>query len=208
MALRRALVVMAREPVAGQTKTRLTPPLTAEEAAELYRYFLEQVLKTVRQASQKQGGIVPHVAYAPPGARDFFQRLAPDFALVEQVGERLNERLNGVFEWCFAQGYDQAAAINSDSPTLPGEYLTLAFERLETVDVVLGPCEDGGYYLLGLKRPCPEIILPVQMSTSRVLRDTLALVQQQGLTVSLLPEWYDVDTVKDLGRLQTDLNSR
>jgi rSAM/selenodomain-associated transferase 1 len=206
--MRRALVVMAREPVAGQTKTRLTPPLTAEEAAELYRFFLEKVLETVRRVNQTHREILPHVAYAPATARDYFQRLAPDFVLVEQVGERLNERLNCVFEWCFAQGYDQAAAMNSDSPTLPGEYLMLAFERLETADVVLGPCEDGGYYLLGLKRPCPEIILPVQMSTSRVLRDTLALVQQQGLTVSLLPEWYDVDTVKDLGRLQTDLNSR
>jgi glycosyltransferase A (GT-A) superfamily protein (DUF2064 family) len=76
---------------------------------------------------------------------------------------------------------------------------------LEKADIVLGPCEDGGYYPIGLKRPIPEIILPVQMSTAYVLTDTLALIKEQGLSVELLPTWYDVDTAEELDRLQQEL---
>jgi hypothetical protein len=208
LAVKRALVIMGKEPQAGRTKTRLCPPLTAEQAAELYRCFLDDIISMVRKVVRKQPELEPHIAYYPETAANYFKQLAPDFGLVPQSGERLNERLQTVFDTCFGQGYRQVAAINSDSPTLPGTHLVEAFERLETADVVLGPCEDGGYYLIGLKRPLPEIILPVQMSTERVLADTLALIEAQGLAVELLPVWYDVDTVEDLARLKRELHGR
>lgn len=199
---------MAKEPLPGRTKTRLCPPLTADEAADLYTCFLADVTDTVREVAEKQPEIAPWIAYHPLGSAGYFEQLAPDFRLVPQLGERLNERLLTVFETCFEQGCSMVAAINSDSPTLPGEYLIEAFDRLETADVVLGPCEDGGYYLIGLKRPCPEIILPVQMSTERVLADTLDLIEAQGLAVEQLPVWYDVDTVEELTRLKKELDGR
>ncbi len=203
--LKQALVIMAKEPIAGRTKTRLSPPLTAEQAADLYRCFLQDIICTVEQATTNQPQLTPHIAFSPPQAAQYFQQLAPDFELISQVGERLNERLHSVFTAAFDHGYQQVAAINSDSPTLPGAYLVKAYELLETADVVLGPCEDGGYYLIGLKRPTPEIILPVQMSTNTVLTDTLDLIKANGLTVDLLPTWYDVDTVAELARLEQEV---
>ncbi len=202
---KQALVIMAKEPMAGRTKTRLCPPLTVEEAADLYHCFLEDITLTVRQVSQGNSQIEPYFGFAPVEASGYFRQLAPDFARISQEGERLNERLQSVFDACFERGYQKVVAINSDSPTLPGSYLVEAFERLESADVVLGPCEDGGYYLIGMKRPIPEIILPVQMSTERVLAETLALVERQRLTVELLPKWYDVDTVEELERLRREL---
>jgi rSAM/selenodomain-associated transferase 1 len=200
-----ALVIMAKEPVAGQTKTRLSPPLTAERASELYACFLQDITTTVRHVSQANPNIDPYFGFSPANAAGYFQTLASDFGRITQIGERLNERLQSVFDAGFIQGYCMVAAINSDSPTLPEAYLIQAFERLEKADIVLGPCEDGGYYLIGLKRPIPEIILPVQMSTAYVLTDTLALIKEQGLSVELLPTWYDVDTAEELDRLQQEL---
>jgi glycosyltransferase A (GT-A) superfamily protein (DUF2064 family) len=96
--------------------------------------------------------------------------------------------------------------MNSDGPTLPSPYLKAAFERLtEGTDVVLGPCDDGGYYLIGLKRPVPRLLREVQMSTPNVTRDTLNLAMEEGLRVKLLPEWYDVDSAASLSRLAREL---
>lgn len=202
---KQALIIMAKEPLPGRTKTRLSPPLTAEQAADLYRCFLEDVVSIVKGVAQERPQIAPYIAYAPANAAAYFQQLAPGFNLIPQLGSCLNDRLQSAFTNAFEQGYEQVAAINSDSPTLPGSYLKEAFDRLETADVVLGPCEDGGYYLIALKRPIPEIILPVQMSTARVLTDTLTLIEAQDLTVHLLPAWYDVDTVAELSRLEKEV---
>ncbi len=96
--------------------------------------------------------------------------------------------------------------MDSDSPTLPAAYVAEAFARLDGPDdVVLGPCDDGGYYLIGLKRPQPRLLREVQMSTPFVVRDTLALAEEMGLRVALLPTWYDVDTIAELARLRTEL---
>ena len=88
---------------------------------------------------------------------------------------------------------------------MPPAYVAQAFEVLAENDVVLGPCRDGGYYLIGLTRPQPQLLREVQMSQPNVLRDTLALAEQTGLRVALLPEWYDIDTLQDLAQLQTEL---
>jgi glycosyltransferase A (GT-A) superfamily protein (DUF2064 family) len=96
--------------------------------------------------------------------------------------------------------------MDSDSPTLPVAYVSEAFSRLqEGADVVLGPCDDGGYYLIGLKQPQPRLLREVQMSTPTVLRDTLAIAEELGLRVVLLPTWYDVDTAAELQRLRQEL---
>lgn len=202
---RQALVVMAKQPAAGRTKTRLSPPLSAPEAAELYACFLRDTLDLVRSLP----GVAPVIAYTPlqPAAQAYFQALAPDFHLVPQDGKTLGERLEMVLSHCLDRGYTRVAAMNSDSPLLPIEYLRQAFVLLKDahIDVVLGPCDDGGYYLIGWKRLHPRLVREVEMSTSRVLSDTLALAAQEGLGVALLPPWYDIDTAADLRRLQDDL---
>lgn len=205
MRAKKALVVMAKRPFAGRTKTRLTPFFSDEAAAALYECFLRDALDQARGLV----GVKPFVAYSPVDneTRTFFGMLAPDFGLLAQEGADLGERLDWVLTACHSEGFDYAAAMNSDSPSLPAEYLALAFEQLrdESTDVVLGPCEDGGYYLIGWKRPHPRLVRGVRMSTEHVLADTLALAAEENLRVSLLPAWYDVDEIGDLIRVQQDL---
>ena len=96
--------------------------------------------------------------------------------------------------------------MNSDGPTLPSACLKAAFAALDgEADVVLGPCDDGGYYLIGVKRPVPRLLRDVQMSTSTVTADTLALAEEEGIRVELLPVWYDVDDARSLARLAQEL---
>ena len=201
----KALVVMAKRPFPGQTKTRLVPPFTLEEAAALYESFLCDTLELARAAAD----VVPFVAYTPADGETaaYFRHLAPDFELVPQTGPTLGERLDSVLTICLDKGYGQVAAMNSDSPTLPPAYLDEAFSRLDDpdTDVVLGPCDDGGYYLIGWKRPHPRLVLEVQMSTERVLADTLAIATEEGLQVSLIAPWYDIDDMADLRRIESDL---
>ena len=191
---------MAKRPFPGQTKTRLTPPLTPQQAADLYECFLYDVLDIVRHIPD----ITPFIAASPPETQSYFAQLAPDFGFVPQIGRNLSQRLHYVMAHLLQAGFEQVAAINSDSPDLPAGYLHQAFGLLAdpSLDVVFGPCEDGGYYLIGWKRPNPHLILDVPMSTGHVLQDSLAIAEEEGLRVALLPEWYDVDDTADLVRLQ------
>lgn len=197
-----SLLVIAKRPAPGQTKTRLTPPLTPEQAAELYECFLKDTLAVVREVPN----VTRLINYAPLEAENYFRALAPDFSLVPQVGADLGERLDNALAYCLTVGgFSRAVIMDSDSPTLPSEFLAQAFELLDDADVVLGPCEDGGYYLIGLKQPTPALTRQVEMSTPRVLQETLTLAKQLQLKTALLPTWYDVDTYAELSRLRAEL---
>jgi rSAM/selenodomain-associated transferase 1 len=203
----RALMVVAKEPLAGRTKTRLSPPLSGQQATDLYRCFLLDTLELMRRV----GGVQPIIAYLPPEAESFFRCFAPpDFDFIPQVGADLGERLDNVLTHCLQSGYCQAVVMDSDSPTLPVTYLRQAFRELDdpTVDVVLGPCDDGGYYLIGLKSPCSALFRGIVMSTSTVVTETLERAREQRLRVACLPHWYDVDTSEDLERLIEELCSQ
>jgi hypothetical protein len=194
--------VVAKQPSPGQTKTRLTPPLTPEQAAALYECFLLDTLDLVRGVS----GVQPVIAYSPLEAADYFAHLAPDFERIPQVGLDLGARLDNALTEYLHRGVRRVAIMNSDGPTLPLAHLMAAFDRLAgDADVVLGPADDGGYYLIGLKRPAPRLLREVRMSTPHVAADTLALAAEEGLRVALLPPWYDVDDVQSLERLKREL---
>lgn len=206
-----ALIVVAKRPTPGETKTRLTKSasvggalsLTPAQAAQLYEAFLCDTLDLIRRVPDVQ----PIIAYLPEGAEDYFCTLAPDFGLLPQRGVDLGERLDRALTHCLTNGYGKAVIMDSDSPTLPIKCLIEAFERLDQADVTLGPCDDGGYYLIGLKRPAPRLLREVQMSTSTVVRDTLRLATTEKLTVAQLTQWYDVDTAAELHRLRDELTS-
>lgn len=204
----RALIVMAKAPEPEMTKTRLVPPLSPQQAADLYACLLQDTLQSMREAAALLP-ITPIVAYYPAQAEDYFRDLAPDFQRIMQRGQTLSERLESVMTAVQARGYDEIAAVNSDSPGIPPAYLTGAFETLaETnVDAVFGPCDDGGYYLIGWKRPYSRLLREVTMSTTHVLQDTLSIARQEGIRTALLPPWYDVDNEADLRRLQADENA-
>ena len=205
---RKALLVMAKRPCPGRTKTRLASVISIEEAALLYECLLLDALNQARSVP----GVTPLVAYAPADeeTKRYFSKLAPDFQLLPQCGDTLGERLDYVLTSCLDDGFVQVAAMNSDSPSLPTAFLATAFAQMDdpAVDVVLGPCDDGGYYLIGCKRPYPRLVRGVQMSTDHVLQDTLAIAKEEKLSVSLLPSWYDVDEPFDMVRVQADLSSQ
>ena len=206
LVVNRALIVVAKEPQAGQTKTRLSPPLSGQQAAELYRCFLLDTLELMLRVEIAQ----PILAYAPDEAEPFFRGIAPEgFAFTRQVGADLGERLDNVLTHCLQRGYGQVVVMDSDSPTLPAVLLEQAFRELEDpdVDVVLGPCEDGGYYLIGVKAPHPALFQGISWSTSAVTAETLQRAEEHGLSVTLLPEWYDIDVYVDLQRLAEELRS-
>ncbi len=206
--IKRALMVVAKQPSAGQTKTRLSPPLTDAQAADLYACFLSDTLALIRRA-RTVIDFQPIIVYWPENAAPYFRSLAPDFDLLLQQGADLSERLNHATTHCMTVGgYEQAVIMDSDSPTLPVECLVRAFTALENADISLGPCDDGGYYLIGLKRPAPSLFLQVTMSTPHVVADTLACAQVEKLTVATLPTGYDIDYLDDLRRLANELETQ
>jgi len=200
--MRSALFVMAKDPRPGQVKTRLCPPLDHGTAARLYRCFLLDVLELVAAVP----GVDPVVAYTPAGARAAFAHLVNGrFHLVPQAGADLGARLENTFRVLFQRGYGRVAAVSTDSPDLPAEYLRQAFHHLERSSVVLGPCPDGGYYLIGMSRLVPELFREMPWSTDRVVPVTAERAARLGLELARLPEWHDVDTPDDLGRLCGEL---
>jgi hypothetical protein len=198
--MKRLLVLMAKQPLVGASKTRLAPLLSHPQAAQLAHCFLLDKLAQMRQVPQ----VTRAIAYAPATAQAFFADLAPDCSLLPQEGENLGQRLQHVVGQAFELGYQQVVAIDGDTVTLPSEYLCQAFEALEHNEVSLGPCEDGGYYAIGMRLYYPTLF-EVKMSTPQVLQDTLEQATLLKLAVQMLPMWYDVDTPADLIRLAHDL---
>ena len=194
------LIIFAKEPCPGQVKTRLTPPLSTDAAALLYKNFLEDILEEMA----RWPGLSLALAYTPETALNFFKELAPAGAfLFPQEGGGLGERLVQAFDRGFAGGFGTVLVRNSDSPDLPGEMVLAAGQALESgqADLVLGPNPDGGYYLVGLTAPQPELFREMAWSTPGVLPETLARAQRLLLGVHLLPPWPDIDTIADLQAL-------
>jgi len=197
-----ALIIVAKRPAPGQTKTRLSPPLSPKQAASLYECFVLDTLNLIRQVPD----IWPVLAYLPDSEKTYFHKIAPDFELIPQIGDNLGARLDNALMHFLKEGYEKVVIMDSDSPTLPVDYLTQAFQELSgEIELVIGPCDDGGYYLIGLKRPAPRLLREVRMSTHWVTEDTVALATKEGLSVSLLPQWYDVDDARSLTHLSREL---
>lgn len=197
-----ALIVVAKEPVPGQTKTRLCPPFTPESAAEFYRCLLLDTLALMERLQTAD----PTLAFMPETARGYFERLAPNgFRLVAQKGTDLGERLANAIGYHFDLGYRRVVIMNSDGPTLPLACLGEAFAGLDNADITLGPGHDGGYYLIGMERLHADLFQGIAWSTEQVIPQTLEICRRLGLSVHQLPEWYDVDVEADLERLWRDL---
>ena len=178
-----ALIIMAKEPRVGSTKTRLCPPLTFEEAAKLYEALL---LDTIEMASTLDD-IDLAIAVTPPNAMPYFEQASPEGTILVPVDcEDIGQCLSKVLTHLLRMGYGKAMALNSDGPSLPGEYIRQAVTRLDDHDLVFGPSEDGGYYLVGLKEIYDQVFTDIEWSTSRVLSQTLEKCDGLDLRVNLL----------------------
>jgi hypothetical protein len=146
-------------------------------------------------------GIDLAVAYTPAGARNIFVSLSGNgFHLFAQKGADLGHRLNNIFIDKRQQGYEAVSIIDSDTPDLPCAIIEQSFQTLLSgeTDAVFGPCDDGGYYLVSLRRPHPELFEDIPWSTGAVLEMTLARAGKLGIKTKSLPVWNDLDTFEDL----------
>jgi rSAM/selenodomain-associated transferase 1 len=200
-----AMAIMAKAPTAGEVKTRLCPPLSPLEASELYQCFLMDKIAQLRAIASAR----PVIAFTPEGGRGMFERMAPGFELIAQRGPDLGSRLLNVLSGLLANGYRGALAIDSDTPTLPSEFLLKAIDVVAnpSIDLVLGPTDDGGYYLIGMSRPWPMLFEHMPWSTADVLPETIRRAEASGLKVICLPPWFDVDVPEDLERLRASLTA-
>ena len=200
---------MAKASVAGAVKTRLVPPLTYEEAAELNTCCLCDVAANIVEAG-KRVPVQGFAAYHPPGSERFFEAILPDgFKLLSPKEATIGRSLFHTARDLFAAGYGSVCMVNADSPTLPTDLLVEAVCRLrEPGDrAVLGPAEDGGYYLIGLRRFHRRLFEEIDWSTERVYRQTVDRAEEICLPVVALPEWYDVDDELTLAKLGRDVLS-
>ncbi|HWP59783.1 MAG TPA: TIGR04282 family arsenosugar biosynthesis glycosyltransferase [Candidatus Acidoferrales bacterium] len=194
----RALAVMAKAPLEGFVKTRLSPCLSLADAAGFYECLLADIIAKF----QKHNGAELWIAVAP-GGEGYFSQNYPGANRLPQRGNDLGERLHHVFVDLFERGYGEILVVDSDSPAVPPATIDQAYRKLseEGCDLVLGPCEDGGYYLIGLKRPMEPLFHDIRWSTDAVLETTLARARAAKLRAGLLPPTYDIDEEEDLRRL-------
>jgi rSAM/selenodomain-associated transferase 1 len=197
MTAKQLLVIVAKAPLPGAVKTRLLTKLTPQEATDLYSCFIRDRIKEIGRLRDVDLAI----AYTPAESKTYFARfLSNGFQLFAQQGKDLGERLHQIFVQKLSQGYQAVTIIDSDTPDLPGSLVAQAFQWLaaESADAVFGPCADGGYYLVGLRKARSDLFSGIPWSTAEVLTKSLQKAETLGLQVRLLPQWNDLDTFEDL----------
>jgi rSAM/selenodomain-associated transferase 1 len=177
------VLVLAKEPLPGRVKTRLCPPLTSEGAARLAAAAIEDTLEVVRQVAVARRVLVLDGAYDAPG-----------FEVLPQRGGPMAERLAAAFD---DAGELPALLVGMDTPQLTPDLLTEAVEALVRSDAVLGTAPDGGWWLLGLRRPDGALLRDIPTSQEDTGARQLARLELAGLSVHRLPELRDVDTIAD-----------
>jgi rSAM/selenodomain-associated transferase 1 len=203
------IAVMAKASRAGRTKTRLVPPLTFEEAAGLNTVFLKDAFANIAEAS-RQVPIRAFAAYGPIGEEAFFEGLAEQRpGLIAAAFPNFGDCLFAGIEAMLAAGCSSACVLNADTPDLPTEYLVrIARELTGGRDrVVIGPADDGGYYILGVSRPHRRLFDDIDWSTERVFGQSLERAAELGLEVITLPMWSDIDDAASLRRFATGMDA-
>jgi rSAM/selenodomain-associated transferase 1 len=198
-----AFALMAKAPRVGSVKTRLVPPLTPDEAAQLSQSFIRDMSASISAIADSLR-VIGIVAFSPANDAAAFDDLLPaGFQLLPQRGSDLGERLLHAAEDLFAAGFTAVCLINADSPTLPPARLTEAATLLRQPGdrVVLGEADDGGYYLIGLKRAHARLFERIDWSTSRVFGQSIERAAEIRLDVARLASWYDVDDGPTLRQL-------
>jgi hypothetical protein len=197
----RVLAIMMKAPRQGLVKTRLAPAYSAEQILALYRALVEDTIELARLMG------VRTVAVCPADDEPALSRWLPrEIAVVSQRGEGLAAALCSTFEQLCAESGRRVIAFNADSPHLPAAVLQSAFAALMIDDLVIGPCDDGGYYLVGARRPYPGLFETHAMGRDSACAVLLAAAALQRLRVSLSAEHYDIDLPADVTRLARELS--
>ena len=190
------ILVFTKYPKPGMVKTRLAEAIGFEKAAQFYTCMVFDTIEFVKQTR------LPYTILFWPGEFELQvrERFGNEHSYAPQKGNDLSQRLINAFEMAFMQQYEYAVAIGSDSPDMPPGAIVKAFMMLKSDDAVIGPTDDGGYYLIGFSKSSfdPKIFKDILWSTSEVLSQTDRHLRQNSQKVSLLGSWFDIDTIEDL----------
>jgi rSAM/selenodomain-associated transferase 1 len=192
--------VVIKFPVPGTVKTRLAKDIGEAAAATIYRQLAEGVLRRTRPKRREYDRII---FYSPADMRDRFGEWIPGERFRPQRGGDVGEVMSNAFNEMFEDGAAKAVLTGTDIPGLHRGIIGQAFSELDGSDVVIGPAEDGGYYLIGMKLPWPELFCGISWGTAKVLRETLSRIKELNLTFSILTLLSDLDRVEDLPALDS-----
>jgi rSAM/selenodomain-associated transferase 1 len=195
----RCILFFVKYPERGKVKNRLAVDLTGVDIAELYRNFVLDLITMLEELC-----IPFHICYFPENAeKRFIAWLGNHYQYIPQEGKNLGERMQNSFVQAFLQGFHRVITIGSDSPDLPRTFIEEAFSYLKTMDSVIGPARDGGYYLIGFRKETffKEVFADITWSTDKVFDESRARLKNAGHKTYILPPWHDIDTLADLQEL-------
>lgn len=198
---KQALIVFTREPEPGVSKTRMMPYLSADQCAELQRCMLKDLAVTTEKLYKNGTDVI--VAYT--GGNSFLKETFAGIACeyIEQRGDNLGYKMENAISDVMSMGYDRVVLIGSDIPDLDEESIEEAFELLDENDIVLGPTEDGGYYLIGMDEIHKEAFKLEHYGTGSVYEETLKALEEAGLTIAEADEYQDIDTPEDVAEYRS-----
>jgi rSAM/selenodomain-associated transferase 1 len=187
-----ALIIIAKCPERDSVKTRLRGLISDDERLRLYESLLEQTVMKLKSIPS----VDTSIAFAPSGSEEYFSRFGVNLIPLPQ-GD-LGMRMYHAFQEVFQKGYGRAALVGADIPDLSGAIITEAFQLLSHNDIVFGPARDGGYYLIGMKRPVREVFEDVPWSSDQTLQKSLTKARINGHSIAFTDTLSDIDTIEDL----------
>ena len=208
MPTKSALGIFFRIPTHGKVKKRLANEIGEDAALTAYESMLEATIENVSRLKGidlygfYEGGIIPPNPPLLKGGRGDYINKMP---LILQKGNNLGERMYNAIQWLFDNGYQKVSLIGTDSPDLPLAFIKDAFQKLDSYKLVIGPSEDGGYYLIGMKNPFDMLFKNIEWGSDKVLKYTVSKAHSAGISYFLLPEWYDIDDLRSLSRWKLEI---
>jgi rSAM/selenodomain-associated transferase 2/rSAM/selenodomain-associated transferase 1 len=202
--MKEKLILFTRYPIPGKAKTRLIPKLGEKGAADLQEIMTGLAVLNARCFSSFTGLDV-EIRYEGTSKSNMLNWLGKGIEYNKSGKGDLGQRMHRAFEDAFRSGYNRAVVIGCDCPRIDTDCLSEAFSSLKNNDMVIGPATDGGYYLIGLNKPTPELFTGIDWGTDSVYRKTIAIAQDQELRIAQLAELCDIDTPGDLD-LCRDMN--
>ncbi len=192
-----SVILLAKAPLKGRVKTRLAAKVGSEKATQIYEELLKKTIRTIQKLKKKD----VFIFYTPKGHKHFFSSYGRCFL---QRGNNLGERMYNAIKRVFSLGYSRIVLIGSDIPGLKEELIEQAFNLLEINDIVIGPTEDGGYYLIAMKRPYRLVFKDIPWSTEQTFQVTVKRANSRGLRVGYTDTLVDIDTLTDYLRLKAE----
>jgi len=190
------ILLFAKYPEIGKVKSRLSESIDRNSVVKIYKLFVQDILMKIKDTPYET-----IICYYPDDSIEKFKDwIGEKYLFIPQIGKNLGERLKNSFEKCFSNGFSKLIAIGGDSPDLKLDIIKEAFDNLKNYDSVIGPCADGGYYLIGFSKESfyPTVFDEIPWSTAEVFKKTMDVFSRGNQKVHILPKWYDVDTIDDL----------